>query len=439
MVKNSNSKLLLLLIFAVFIFLRLWHLPQISIFSWDQERDARVVEKIITRFDLPLIGPRVVGDNGFYLGPYFFYLLTPFYWLSHLHPIATLYFLIFISASFFIFTFLTLKKIFNFKVAAIFLLIWGLLPATISHDQIAWNPILIPLSFSFLLLFLHYFRDDYRYYLLLGFFLGLTFHFHFQALFYSLFSLGYLFYQKPKSFLKFLWLIPGFLLTFLPLLIFDLRHQWLNLQLFFNFFFGPTVTARSLFSFLPVWTNYIAQITGFNNSIFAIVFYFFLLAYGYSQRQRPFFIPLTLLIFLSPFAFMLYGHRPSEYYFNYLLPIIILYFSVIFSSINLNKYAFLLIFFLLSFLSFKHIRQNPTSLFYKDQIVKNTKNILGDKDIYLTFSTPPGENNGFDYLIDYYHINRSQNPSRPNVRFIIPPDPSLPTFGNISLFIPAQI
>jgi hypothetical protein len=436
---NNKNYLILFIVFLIFLFFRVWLLPQTISFGWDQERDAQIVEKIVKFTGIPLIGPRVVGDNGFYLGPYFFYLLAPFYFLTSLHPYAIIYFVVFISLLFFIISFLCLRKVYDFKTATIFLLIWALLPAAIYQDKIAWNPVLIPLSFSIIILFLLKFQFKSKYFLILGLVLGLIFHIHFQGLFYSVLALVYLIRKNPKSYINFIWTILGFILTFTPLVIFDIRHQWLNSHLFINFFFSTTQSSKSLFSFIPVWTNFIGQITGIYNLIFSIILWFILVIYGFINRKKIFQTSFLILFLITPFAFAIYGHRPSEYYFNYLLPIIVLNFSIFISKIKLPTPIVFIIILIFFIESFNKIGINYHSLFYKDDIVKQAKTILKDNPVYITYDTPLGENNGFDYLVKYYKLNRTSDSSRAGVQFLIPRRDGLLTSGDISLFIPSQI
>jgi len=70
------------------LFLRLYKLDTRLPFGWEQERDAFFVRDIL-RGKLTLIGPRVVGPGGFFLPPYFFYLLSPFYFLFKLNPLPS--------------------------------------------------------------------------------------------------------------------------------------------------------------------------------------------------------------------------------------------------------------------------------------------------------------------------------------------------------------
>jgi len=139
---SKKAAFLFLLILILFSFLRFYQLPQRTIFNWDQERDAFEVQKILSG-DPSLIGPRVLGPQGFFLGPYFYYLLAPFYFLTGGHPQAIVYFLIILNLVFFLAAYLIVKKIWGEKTALIFLFLWTINPAAI--ETVAWNPALIPL------------------------------------------------------------------------------------------------------------------------------------------------------------------------------------------------------------------------------------------------------------------------------------------------------
>jgi 4-amino-4-deoxy-L-arabinose transferase-like glycosyltransferase len=434
-ISYSNSTFLILIL-GIFFFLRLWILPQTIPFGWDQERDAFTVKSIISLTNIPLIGPRVVGDNGFFLGPYFFYILTPFYFITGSHPYAIIIFLVFFSLLFFIISYKYLKTTFNVKTSLIFLFLWTIIPATLNQDRIAWNPFLIPLGFFVLMYFLSRYKSNILSPLILGLILGLIFNLHFQGIFYLFFVLIYFINKRPgllsSTFIAFI----GFCITFLPLLIFDLRHQGINFHLFYNFFFSSSVINHSITAFLPVWSNFVKQIIGFGNIFTSIIFYLLLLIYGLVNHKKLFFRSASFILILTPIVFALYGRRPSEYYFNYLLPIILIYFAHFISNLNVNKYILVLFFSFFCINSFLSLKTNPLSLFYKIDIVKNAKLIVKSNPVYITYDTPIGENNGFDYLIQYYKINRSTDTTRPMIQFVIPRRESLISSGNISLVLP---
>jgi len=228
--KLNWSCLTLLAVLTIFLFLRFYQLPQRTIFNWDQERDAFEVQKILSG-DPSLIGPRVLGPQGFFLGPYFYYLLAPFYFLTGGHPQAIVYFLIVLNLVFFLTAYLIVKKIWGEKTALIFLFLWSICPATI--ETTAWNPALIPLMI--ILIWYTLFQKSYFW---LGLSLSLAINFHFQAVFLAPFILLFLFWQKEFSGKNLGKAALGFFLPFTPLLLFDLKHNFLNLKLLGQFIKG---------------------------------------------------------------------------------------------------------------------------------------------------------------------------------------------------------
>ena len=68
------------LIFIVVSILRLAR-PELTGFYYDQGRDALVIWDLIKNGKMFLIGP-TTGVEGIFLGPGFYYLLAPWYWLG---------------------------------------------------------------------------------------------------------------------------------------------------------------------------------------------------------------------------------------------------------------------------------------------------------------------------------------------------------------------
>lgn len=79
-----------ILLFALFV--RVYNTGTILGFYYDQGRDALEVWELIYKGDLFLIGP-TTGIAGIFRGPYYYYLITPFYWLSGGDPVAPANFL----------------------------------------------------------------------------------------------------------------------------------------------------------------------------------------------------------------------------------------------------------------------------------------------------------------------------------------------------------
>src|SRR5476651_1653412 len=76
--------------------LRSLYLWRDFVFVYDQGRDALKVQEIL-QGHLTLIGP-TTGLFGVFLGPFYYYLLAPLYWLGQGNPIVPAFALVLLSA-----------------------------------------------------------------------------------------------------------------------------------------------------------------------------------------------------------------------------------------------------------------------------------------------------------------------------------------------------
>ena len=82
----SITNLLILLILVTILFLRIYKVEALMGFYYDQGRDALVIWRLWHEGRLFLIGP-VSGLAGIYLGPFYYYLIAPFYLLGWGNPV----------------------------------------------------------------------------------------------------------------------------------------------------------------------------------------------------------------------------------------------------------------------------------------------------------------------------------------------------------------
>ncbi len=92
--KNIFLYVLLGLILAAAFFVRVYRVDQILGFYYDQGRDALVIWDLIHKGKLFLIGP-TTGIAGIFRGPYYYYLIAPFYFLGQGNPVWPAVFLAF--------------------------------------------------------------------------------------------------------------------------------------------------------------------------------------------------------------------------------------------------------------------------------------------------------------------------------------------------------
>src|SRR3989344_5186385 len=89
---NVFFSVIIILIFFAALFVRVYRLDDLLGFYYDQGRDALVIWKFIHEGKPFLIGP-VTGLHGIFLGPLFYYLITPLYLIGNGNPVYPAVFL----------------------------------------------------------------------------------------------------------------------------------------------------------------------------------------------------------------------------------------------------------------------------------------------------------------------------------------------------------
>ncbi|MFA5136130.1 MAG: glycosyltransferase family 39 protein [Patescibacteria group bacterium] len=219
------------------IFLRMWRLGEFAMFLADQGRDALIVRKIALFQHLPLIGPpSSIGQV--YLGPFFYYLIAPFFYLSSFDPVGLAFGVSFIMTVGIILGYLAVKRTEKKRTALFFLLLTSFSYQLIWFSRFSWNPNLLPVFSFFTLYFLYRFFETkkYIYSMLYGIGFALCFQLHHLAVFLAIpIALSYLyaFFAQKKT----LFLISSIAVSFIsfllissPLIIFDLKHDFLNIK-----------------------------------------------------------------------------------------------------------------------------------------------------------------------------------------------------------------
>jgi DNA-dependent RNA polymerase auxiliary subunit epsilon len=455
MLSKSKKYLLIVIIFLIFSFLRFYQIEKRIPFAWDQEQFSYQIKEIIVNHKLTLLGPRVNNDTGFFLAPYFTYLLLPFYLLTNLHPNALIYFVIFFNVLFFIFTYLIINKVFSFWHAIFFLVFWTTNYLLIVYDITPWWPIFIPLGViaNWYCLNQLYKKNKEANWLWLGITNGFFNNMHFQFVFIFTFSLFFLtLYQlklRKLEYKKTFLFLLGYVLMFSPLFLFDLRHQFLNTKNFINFFFGKEHSIKDISAWWQVWGYFLKpliithQVILIKTFYFIFYFLFFFLIKKKKGFYRIFYQALLFLWIIFPFAFSFYGKRPSEYYFIFLYPFIFIVIIDFFFVLK-KQFTLILLFLLLIFYNWENnlhqLKTGQQSLYYKDLTAKKIKQMLDGKKFNISFSTPLGLNNGFKYLIDYYQIKQTGNFKDPLVEIRIPPrENDIKISDDIGIKIPKEL
>lgn len=364
------------------------------IFDWDQANDYEATAKI-AQGKLTLIGPRVTNDQGFFLGPWHYYFLLPFYQVTH----GNLY-MGFLAALFIQYLFVIVSVVFAKKwFGTLASLSVGLIAAT-SGTLIEWGFMYVPLlSLLFFFFCLKTIQKPSLLPLLFLFFgFGCTIYTVFYALGLPLTYVVIKLFLEKKVPLKTIALsILFLLLPCTPLFLFDLRHNFLNLKNIFSFFgvqHGPgsqfgyflVVFARAINFY---WLNREISFVAVLASILMLIFGIFLFS------KNRLFVAIWLISSLVPMAF--YHGNISEYYYAPVVLLIPFFLSGILVKAKLpgKVLLFLLVLLLIGFrIKDKFNNSSGINLSDKIAIVNGLEN-TGTK-YSVSYGLPLGQDSGYN-------------------------------------------
>jgi 4-amino-4-deoxy-L-arabinose transferase-like glycosyltransferase len=207
--------------------LRVFRVNEILGFYYDQGRDAGVIWDLIYSHKFFLIGP-TTGLPGVFRGPFYYYLIAPFYWLGKGNPVWPAVFLAFLSVVALGLMYYLARKIGGGRVGIIALILGAFSFEIIYASRWLSNPTPMLLLSMILVWMMFLIQDGKKWaWIILSFTLGLSF-FHFGSsgeLFYFPAILIFAIYFKKFPDVKTLFIsIAVFLLTFTPLFLFNLKH-----------------------------------------------------------------------------------------------------------------------------------------------------------------------------------------------------------------------
>lgn len=330
---------------------RLYRIGDYMTFLGDEGRDMLVVKHILEG-DPTFLGPRASAGD-FFLGPIYYYFITPFLWLFNYDPvgpavmvalfgIATVYLVYWIG-----------KKFFNEKAGLFAAFLYALAPVVVRYSSSSWNPNVVP--FFMLVLFIGlYFALKNKSIKLFGFVgitLGILMQLHYLATFIAVIvaaSVLVCTWQKKTAFsvvlkryvLFYLSIFIGFIVAFSPFLAFEIKHGFPNIRTIFAFIFSPTLNSSEgeKVSFLAIVidvcyrlvTKILIFISGdsgwyewVTTSIYTLLFVLTAVAiYLLTKNQDRLFKTMFFLwLILGIVLFGFYKKPLYEYYFGFLFPL----------------------------------------------------------------------------------------------------------------------
>lgn len=229
MIKTAKENWILLAIVFLAAFLRFWNLTPLLHFTLDEELEAFVVKNIVTGYHYPAIGI-FAGLLGVHLSPLFYYLAAIPFWLGDLNPVGWGVTASFLGTATTVLIYFVNNEMFSKRVAVFSAILYGTSFLVVMYDKHFWN--VIPLPFVAVITVYSLYKilkGKLNWSIPLSLSLALGLSSHLSAL--NLAVLTVWSWGRSKlPFLKrsVLMALAIIVLSQLPLLVFELRHDFLQ-------------------------------------------------------------------------------------------------------------------------------------------------------------------------------------------------------------------
>ncbi len=244
MLKLLKAYLPLIIILVVAAFLRLYRIADYMTFLGDEGRDVLVVYNIL-HGHFTLLGP-TASVGGFFLGPIYYYFMTPFLWLWNYDPVGPAVMVALFGVATVALIYKVGSEFFNKRVGIISAFLYSVSPLVISYSRSSWNPNLMPF-FSLFTLYILYkacAKNKSILFVVVGFMLGIMMQLHYLATFIGVIIVAYIFILNTPKYKeitkKYILLFCGFLIGWSPFIAFEIRHGFNNIKSIVSFVVHPT-------------------------------------------------------------------------------------------------------------------------------------------------------------------------------------------------------
>ncbi len=335
-VKQNRLELFLFLpLLLTSFFFRFYKVSDYVVFLGDEGRDMLVLKSMIIDHKITFLGP-TASVGGFYLGPIYYYMATPFLALSHLNPVGPSYMVAIFGVLTVLLLFKILKETAGFYPAIMASFLYSTAPLIVRYSRSSWNPNPLPF-FSLLLIYCLYLgitKGKLRYFVISGLCFGIAIQLHYLAA--VLIGISGLIIILNTNFRKwhliFLSSLSGFLVTFSPFLLFEIKHHFPNFITIKEFVTRGTTVGYKTPNFLwqipnigNILLEEITKLIGTN--VTRLVFWiltlggFFGLAEGFQDKNKRAIFSIALIWFFGGLlGVRFYTGQVFDYYFGFMFP-----------------------------------------------------------------------------------------------------------------------
>lgn len=441
---------ILVLILLIGGFLRLYNISGYMTFLGDEGRDVIVVRNLLVHADPILIGPGT-SIGGMYLGPLYYYFMAPFLLISNFSPIGPAVGVALLGIATIWLVYWVCNEWFSTKdekvsiagiVASLF---YAISPTVINFSRSSWNPNILPF-FSLLTIYSIWRvwkKNDNRFLIVAA----ISFAFVLQSHYLGLLLLpvigiiwifkflllntktAHIIETTPlNKFIKnSIFAILIFLFLMSPLLLFDIRHNWMNYNAMKTFFTErQTTVSIKPWNALPkipeTATDIISSlVTGKNKTIGEIVLTIIsipslLMLLGRKKlhpNEASGFSMLFLWIMFGLIGFGLYKQHIYDHYYGFLFPAPFILIGGFVEDVfeNLSKIGKILLITALTILFIINILKSPLRYHPNNQLQRsiNVANkileITDNKPFNLAVLAERNYEDGYRYFLELNNAN----------------------------------
>lgn len=434
----------------VAIILRLYKLEELFYFSYDEAIPSFVGKNLYQLHKIPLIGG--VTPFGVHLTPYFYWLLAFILVIANLNPIAWGIMSAVFSAVTVFLIYLVGRDFFNKKVGLFAAIIWSFSYLANLYDRhfwaLYWGPVL---CLATLLSLKRILEGNKRYLILLSIIFIWSISTDPSNLMFILLSVGAYALFKIRVTKKEVYALIVVLLSLLPLVFFDLRHNFANTKpvvqylkadksvsrfdnqgfidrsaIFLHAFtrltypFSDNEVAKQYTycpSFIHERYNKIPLISTF--ALAAALFCFLFFSFKSKHREKSLITLAIILYFLGIQSYgALFNGDIYEHYLTGLFPIFLLIVAFYVSKLPQKLGLLLLAIFIFTNLFKLSNAQNNHGLKYKKQAVQYVSNEMRDESFSLDSLSTCWKYSGYRYLFASFGTEPVKSYVDPNLGYL---------------------
>lgn len=335
---------LLLIILVLASFLRLYRIADYAEFLGDQGRDVVIVAKMIHTLRPTFIGPQTSIGN-MYLGPWFYYLMIPSLLLANFNPVGPAVFIALMGVATVALLYYCTSNWFGKSAALIASFLYAVSPVVIKYSSFSWNPNIMPF---FALLFIWslskiFFASRPRYLLLASLSFIFCLNSHYLALLLlgplALYTLIFIFNHRRSLITLKPYFLSGlkasglFLLSLVPLVLFDLKHHGQNVNAIIAFFTDRQQTVnlkayKALPGFFPLLNQIITSLLAAHNTfwgqlvtlILVVALAIYMLDHFLRHRLSQPLVLIIIWLVVGVIGLALYKQHIYDHYFGFIYP-----------------------------------------------------------------------------------------------------------------------